>query len=1543
MAATLQVPEGFKPDQLPAGFEPDVPNGFEPDTPVTSTATTSPLVQSLNADLSSGDPARIATAFLPLTTASNQALEVGLNQANKMQEDKAIAQAVTAEQPPKSALELAERNRQLQRQFYGTPDPPQEGIPGGDFTGILPRPDGRLGALLRTGSGVEKAIAGGIVGTEELIEGIANYMTTEQGALELGLSKTPVAPLVFLKWAKDMVQGGMVNVKDAADAYEKKDWERFGKNVVVGFGQLAGAGLAGKHGVKSGAKAIAERVVSPGGLGIPRPEISPNLARLAPETARAVTETPSPKTKVDEPSPGQTPITPEGPAPEAGVKQLSDADLKRNYAGYITKILDYGARSEQVPKDVQGIAGDLVNEINRRGIEITTPDQGKRQRPEPGGGMSTKSAADQARQAEANRKMNEDFAKEVAAVEDLRTNKSPENQPGLLQMRAQLFGDIGESLNEWVKGASRERILEKHKLANEMLDEINQEITVRKKLGENEKELFPLRYDVDGIRSVLEHKLMTEPTAIATPGPAMEAKPGESTQGAIAAPGPPLGPSTAPAASAPLTPKSQRQIITDIAKGLKLPIRFGRLTTNKFAGYFKEVANLIGSRKADDIPIVSHEAGHKLDSTFGLSKDPSLISELDVLGDPATPGSRSSWTKSKTKKYKLGEGVAEFVRHWLTDPTHAQRVAPNTFTAFERALDTNKDFGDTMRQAQQDIALWRSADPQARLRSQISVGENPNKTRYTASQLTRDLVDDLHILRLATLDAAPKGTKLDPSADPYLLARNLRGSYGMASTFIRDGVVDFKTKEVRMGTGLEDALKPVAGRLNDFRDWIVAKRAQELRSQGRESGLVSTDVDAVAAKFDKDPEFQRAFTAVKNWNDALLRYAVDADLIQQGTPRTPEHGPTGAFAIREMNQDYVPFHRVFEIGAGESPSQSPAGIGMGLNVGKPGSLKQLHGSTRQIVDPLETMVKNAYTIITASEKAAINTAVADLSKLPDMGKWVERIATPKERVPVELEKIKKQLEAAGADLTKVPDDLLMDFFRQSRSSPYGENIIRVVRNGKAEFYRLNKELHDTFQALDLEDTGKLLRMLAAPSQLLRAGVTLDPAFSLANVMRDTFSAAVIGKYGAFPFETTFKGVAAMVNNPKLVAEWAAAGGKSAVEASYFDRPALQKMLAERISKDLTPAERALIVTKSPLSALRWVMSAFEEATRIGEYKIAYEQLRKSGMPEGEARRQAAFEARDRQDFAKGGAKTKIVRHLAAFWNAGLQANVKLAQAFKERPVRTTLQGLAFITIPKLIEQAINWDDEDYWARKQWERDLFFLIPIGKDKSGHTRFLRIPTPFEVGVIFGTLPGRMLQSMREKDPEAMKDFPGLMLKQSVPNPIPQAGQVVFEAFLSGKKGWDVWRGRTIVPESLADEPPELQYTEQTSGIAKKAGEVVGFSPMKIDHLIERTTGGMGKLVTGRSVPGQRFVTAPLSVSNQATETFYDRLEAIREDAARAKAENKSMPAGYAAFQSTERTLSALRKKVRETKDLDQKARLQEQMLKITTDFLKNHPKP
>lgn len=1008
------------------------------------------------------------------------------------------------------------------------------------------------------------------------------------------------------------------------------------------------------------------------------------------------------------------------------------------------------------------------------------------------------------------------------------------------------------------------------------------------------------------------------------------------TAGAIGA-GPSILTPTTP--SAPIVPiKPIREIIRDLSEGLGLPIRFGRLTTSKFAGYFKKVQNLIGAKSPNDIEIVSHEVGHKLDDLTGMSKNVAIRTELDTLGDPATPGSRSSWTKSKSLKYKHGEGVAEFVRYWLIDPAHATAAAPNTERYFNLVLDSNPDFADVMRQAQEDVQNWRTAPAHARLDSSISVGDNPNRTRYTVSQLTRDVVDDLHMLRMAVDDAERiSGSRLDPSNNPYMLARLLRGSYGMADTFIRSGTVDFHTKKVTLGNSLTDSLKPVAGRIADFRRWIVAKRAQELRRQGKETGLVPSDVDVVAATFDADTAFQDAFTKLKAWSDSLLQYAVDSGYI------SAEHAEN----MRALNADYVPFHRIFEIGAGEDPSQTGGGAGRGLNVGQVGSMRRLSGSQRDIVDPLETLVKNAYAIITASEKSAINAAIAGLSGRQGMGKWVERVATPKESVRFTLEKIRDQLAAAGADTSALPDDLLLQFYQQSYRAPWGENIIKVSQSGETTFYRLKSDLFDAFHALDNEDSSRFIQILAAPAQWLRAGVTLSPDFALSNLMRDTFSSAVINKYGMVPFEAALRGMAAMIGNPTMVAEWAAAGGAQSIEANYFDRKKLSEFVRRRVTDDLTLGERALIVAKSPLTALRMLTGSLETVTRLGEYQKSYNQAVKGGMSPGEARRLAAYESRDRQDFAKGGAKTKILRHASAFWNAAVQANVKLAQSFRERPIRTMAQGLAFVTIPKLIEQAVNWDDDDYWDRPQWERDLFFMIPIGKDRNGHTKFLRIPIPFEVGLIFGTVPGRMLQWAKQNRAQAMKGLPETILRQTIPNPIPQSVQVVIADFMTGKRGWDFFKMRPIVPETMADLPAELQWTEQTSLTARHVGAKLGFSPLKVDHIIRNTTGGLGQQITHNLIdraiglatgekptalnvaPGMRFFATPAGISSERVELFYTELSRLREAKAGSKMKGEPMDSAdvrkLSAMEAAADEMSAMRKKARVAADQTEKQRI------------------
>jgi len=135
----------------------------------------------------------------------------------------------------------------------------------------------------------EKLAVGGMTGVDELAHGIADFLTSPSGIAQLGLAATPLAPLVAAKWAKDMIEGGMINAGDAYDAYKRGDMESFAKHVTVGAGLLLGGGGIVKHGVTKAGKFAEEQV--PRGTGI-SPEL-PSTERELPnaleqEAARAV-------------------------------------------------------------------------------------------------------------------------------------------------------------------------------------------------------------------------------------------------------------------------------------------------------------------------------------------------------------------------------------------------------------------------------------------------------------------------------------------------------------------------------------------------------------------------------------------------------------------------------------------------------------------------------------------------------------------------------------------------------------------------------------------------------------------------------------------------------------------------------------------------------------------------------------------------------------------------------------------------------------------------------------------------------------------------------------------------------------------------------------------------------------------------------------------------------------------------------------------------------------------------------------------------------
>jgi hypothetical protein len=259
------------------------------------------------------------------------------------------------------------------------------------------------------------------------------------------------------------------------------------------------------------------------------------------------------------------------------------------------------------------------------------------------------------------------------------------------------------------------------------------------------------------------------------------------------------------------------------------------------------------------------------------------------------------------------------------------------------------------------------------------------------------------------------------------------------------------------------------------------------------------------------------------------------------------------------------------------------------------------------------------------------------------------------------------------------------------------------------------------------------------------------------------------------------------------------------------------------------------VVKNPLEMLRVISSAMEDATRIGEFARA---VAKEGTSKEALLKAAAASREVSVDFARHGAKTMGLRHIAAFWNARLQGYDRLFRTFKQHPVRTSARVFAGITLPSIALYYVNRDDPEYWEIPQWQRDLFWCVKV------KGTWVRIPKPFELGLVFGSIPERMLEWWDAQDPkgvvETIKQFLGTEAQQ-VLLPMPTFLQPLWDNY----GNYSAFRRRLLVPEGLQRVAPEAQVTPATSEVAEHLGRMLHYPPAKIDNLLGAWTGGLGRV--------------------------------------------------------------------------------------------------
>lgn len=849
----------------------------------------------------------------------------------------------------------------------------------------------------------------------------------------------------------------------------------------------------------------------------------------------------------------------------------------------------------------------------------------------------------------------------------------------------------------------------------------------------------------------------------------------------------------------PSEPVKRSDIEQFLREVLDIPIEQGKFR-QRAKGIFKVQPEVIRLKKHKDMETLFHEVGHFLDKKLKL-QDKYFKDELMNLGELT---SLPSYSNSQI----ISEGVAEFVRIYTINPDMAKKEAPKFYDYFKGKVSLEKSLDEMFDTVRIAVNNYINQDAENRVLGNISIGKKNKGRKITLDRLYTTMFDELHPLEVA-VKKITGGKKIDTNINPFELAWLYRGVMGKAESILKYGPVDKNFNIV--GKSFEEILKPVKKDINQFRAYSVSSRVIELNKRGIETGIRIEDAKYVLSKY-KDSGYDKVMEELVDFQDKVLDSLVETGMLSEKQKQQ----------MRELNKQYVPFYRVLD--------NVTSGTGKGFESKQ--TIKGIKGSTRDIIDPLESIIKNTYLLTSMAERNRVGKAFVELTEMFEgSGKVMDKVPPKMVGQPFALNEVKKILEGAGADVENIDLDAIATIFRPSGYTSK-DNVITVFRDGKPEYYEVfDTELYRAFTAMDKESTATIIKILSFPAKLLRAGATLNPEFMARNPIRDAFFASIASEYGFIPGIDTVKGLMHVLKQDDVYQKWMASGAANSSMVSV-DRDYLQKDLRGMLDKSLK--DKTLNIITHPLDILRALSEFSEEATRV---RVFEKGLEKEGYT-AEGIRKAALASRDATvDFSRFGTATKNINKLVAFFNAGLQGPDKLIRQFKNKPVQSLLKSLLYITLPSIVLWFMNKDDERYKELPQYQKDLFWIIPT------KNVLYRIPKPFEPGMVFGTLVERSLDSILKEYPDAFEGYAEQLFDTITPDIIPTALLPYIEVLTN----YDMFRNRPIVPVGEQGSMPAEQYSKYTSETAKLIGKTFNMSPRKVDHVLKGYGASMAQYAT------------------------------------------------------------------------------------------------
>lgn len=703
----------------------------------------------------------------------------------------------------------------------------------------------------------------------------------------------------------------------------------------------------------------------------------------------------------------------------------------------------------------------------------------------------------------------------------------------------------------------------------------------------------------------------------------------------------------------------------------------------------------------------------------------------------------------------------------------------------------------------------------------------PGLVDYLKSgQWYTDFVD-----RLNPIKQAVKLLSTDPKAlldinNPYSLARMVNDYKAKAKHIFEAGTLDAVSLKVN-GKGFKEIIDPHRGNLKEFGAYLASDRALELHARGIKSGFDhQAATETVSFLKDKYAASAKELVEFQNRN---LKMLLDIGIISDKLH----------FKMTAMNQRYVPFSRLLEIGD--------------LNVkkgGLAGFLKGIGDSDAKIQNPLISIMENTEVITKLVETNRARLAMVKLAEeAPDQA-VMEKQQTPTRVTEVSEAEMAKYFEENAIEQS--PTNL--EIFRKQQKYNLAENEFEVFRDGKREVWKTQDvELAKALNSMTNQGAqGMLIKVASAVTHIKKLGISLTPEFIARNFMRDQLTAQVFSKMGGWrlPVVDTIVAMGDIFKKNEHYYNWLKAGGAG---GSFIEMRSLIEQNLGELNRQTGFIDAAKNLVSKPIHFIEAAARLTEEATRLAEHKRVAE-----GATSGAKLFEAGFASREvTVDFQRMGAKLAAFNAITAFQNVSIQGLDRTIRAVKDNP-QGMVAGASMITGISVTLWTINHDEKWYQELPRWERDLFWHI-----KAGEVVY-RFPKPQELGILFGSLPERVLEAFSSADSvtkpmkeRALKDFSDTVYGLMVPSWIPDVLSTPLEQFTNKS----FFTGNPIVPQRVEKNLPEYQYMEYTTQTAKAIGKLIGYvpglrdigsketklaSPMVVENYIRSWTGTMGMYV-------------------------------------------------------------------------------------------------